>query len=87
MPTITFYATDEVAKQLERVIIRRSKKTGTTVSRGDLLVPHIRNLYKQEFPKNGNGGAHFVGQPTATEPMKVHMKVEGVELSVEEEKQ
>lgn len=69
MPTITFYVTDEVAKQLERVIIRRSKKMGITVSRGDLLTPHIRNLYKQEFPKNGNGngGAHYVGQSAVVE--------------------
>lgn len=82
MPTLTFYLKDDVAKQLERVIVKRSRKLGITVSRGDLLTPHIRNLYKQEFPKNGNGNgkAHIVG---ASAPVEI--KAESVS-AVEEVK-
>jgi len=53
VPTLTFYVTDEVARQLEKVIARRSEKLGFVVSRGDILVPHIKDEYKKEFPKNG----------------------------------
>ena len=66
MPTITLYVTEEVKKQLTQVIKQRSKKTGIRVSRGDILSPYIKNLYGSEFPKNGNGKAHIVGQSQAT---------------------
>jgi len=66
MPTLTFYATDDVAAQLERIIKRRTKLSGISISRGDILVPYIKHLYHTEFPKNGNGKAHIVGQPPAT---------------------
>lgn len=64
MPTLTFYATDEVVEQLDKVIKRRSKLSGISVSRGDILVPYIKSLYRAEFPKNGK--AHIVGQAQAT---------------------
>ena len=53
MPTLTFYATDEVAKQLETIIARQSARLGFTVSRGDVLVPHIKNMYRDELGENG----------------------------------
>lgn len=58
MPTLTFYVTDDVAMQLEKLIARKSEKLGFVVSRGDIIVPHIKKLYKQEFPNNGS--AHWV---------------------------
>lgn len=54
MPTLTFYVTDDVAKKLEKVIAKRADAIGIKVSRGDIITPHIKKLYKQEFP-NGNG--------------------------------
>jgi hypothetical protein len=53
MPTLTFYVTDDVAMQLEKVIEKQTEKLGFVVSRGDIIVPHIKKLYQREFPKNG----------------------------------
>ncbi len=63
MPTITFYATEEVKEQLDKLTKRRSKLSGNSVSRGNILVPYIKYLYHTEFSKSGNSKkAHVVGQ-------------------------
>ena len=69
MPTLTFYANDEVALQLEKLIEKRSKELGFTVSRGDILTPYIKQLFQAEFqPKKKNGnGAHYVGKAPVAE--------------------
>lgn len=62
MPTLTFYVTDDVAKQLEQVLAKRSKRSGVTVSRGDLLTPIIKALHAEEYPKKpAKPAAHYVG--------------------------
>ena len=71
MPTITLYVTDEAKRQLDHIIRKRSKAIGKKVSRGDLLVPHITQLYKQEFPPK----AHLVGQPA---PVVITGELSGV---------
>jgi len=58
MPTLTFYVTDDVAVQLEKVIQKRTEKLGFVVSRGDIIVPHIKKEFKKEFPN----GAHWIGK-------------------------
>ena len=65
MPTLSFYVNDEVAMQLEKVIKKQSSRLGFVVSRGDIIVPHIKKLYKREFP-NGNG-AHYIGKELSNE--------------------
>lgn len=72
MPTITLYVTDEAKRQLDHIIKKRSKAIGKKVSRSDLLVPHINNLYKQEFPPKT---AHMVGQPA---PVMITGELAGV---------
>jgi hypothetical protein len=56
MPTLTFYVTQEVAMQLERLIERKTKKLGFPVSRGDIIVPHIKKEFNKEFSE-----AHWIG--------------------------
>lgn len=49
MPTLTFYVTEEVKDKLEKLIEIRSKRLGFVVSRGDIIVPHIKNEFDKEL--------------------------------------
>ena len=46
MPTLTFYVTDDVAKQLDDLVEFQTREQDRKVSRGDVLTPAIKKMYR-----------------------------------------